>query len=104
MSTSITYPHIIKSATEPARLERMPRLRVSQIVADYLAHGWSPEEMVRQHTGLTLAEGHSAMAYYFDHQQEIDSELHAELEQAENDRRTAPASKLLLRPRANGRL
>jgi uncharacterized protein (DUF433 family) len=104
MGTSITYPHILKPLSEPARLERNPRLRVSQIVADYLAHGWSPEEMCRQHPDLTLSEAHSAMAYYFDHQQEIDSELAAELEQSESDRRSALPSKLLLRLRAEGRL
>jgi hypothetical protein len=104
MSTSITYPHILKPAGEPARLERIPRLRVSQIVADYIAHGWSPEEMCRQHPDLRLSEAHSAMAYYFDHQQEIDLELEAELEQSDNDRRTAPPSALLLRLRAQGRL
>src|SRR5271165_1869932 len=104
MSTSIAYPHILKLAGESARLERLPRLRVSQIVADYLAHGWSPEEMCRQHPDLTLSEAHSAMAYYFDHQQEIDLELQAELEQSERDRRSAAPSDLVLRLRAQGRL
>lgn len=104
MASSIAYRHILKLGAEPAHLERNPRLRVSQIVADYLAHGWSPEEMCRQHPDLTLSEAHSAMAYYFDNQQEIDSELAAELEQSENDRRTAPPSKLLVRLRAEGRL
>jgi len=104
MSTAVAYPHIHKSAAEPARLERIPRLRVSQMVADYLAYGWSPEEMCRQHPDLTLSEAHSAMAYYFDHQQEIDGELQAELEQSEGDRRAAAPSNLLLRLRAQGRL
>lgn len=104
MSSVIAYPHIHKSATEPARLERIPRLRVSQIVADYLAHGWSPEEMCRQHPDLTLSEAHSAMAYYFDHQQEIDSELKAEVEQSEKDRNAAAPPNLLVRLRAQGRL
>jgi hypothetical protein len=79
MSAVVAYPHIRKLAMEPAQLERLPRLRVSQIVADYLAHGRSPEELCRQHPALTLCEADSAMAYYFDHQQEIDSELQAEL-------------------------
>jgi hypothetical protein len=104
MSWLIAYPHIVKQNAEPARLERIPRLRVSQIVADYLAHGWSPEEMCRQHPDLTLSEAHSAMAYYFDHQVEIDAELQAEVEQSENDRRTSPPNKLLVRLRAEGRL
>jgi hypothetical protein len=100
MSRSIAYPHIHKSGVEPARLDRIPRLRVSQIVADYLAHGWSPEEMCRQHPDLTLSEAHSAMAYYFDHQQEIDLELQAELAQSQSERNLAPPSPLAMRMRA----
>jgi uncharacterized protein DUF433 len=104
MTTAPVYPHIEKKGNEPARLSRVPRVRISQIVADYLAHGWSPEEMCRQHSYLTLAEAHTAMAYYFDHQEEIDLELAAELQQTDKDRASAPPSKFLLRMRADGRL
>jgi uncharacterized protein (DUF433 family) len=100
MIASPVYPHIEKPADEPARLERMPRVRVSQIVADYLAHGWSPEEMCRQHPYLTLAEAHTAMAYYFDHQEEIDRELAAEVAENEKDRASSPPSPFVLRMRA----
>ena len=41
----VTYPHIVKANDEPARLERVPRVRVSQIVMDYLVHGWSADEV-----------------------------------------------------------
>jgi uncharacterized protein (DUF433 family) len=98
------YPHIEKPDNEPARLQRVPRVRVYQILADYIAHGWSPEEICRQHSNLTLAEAHMAMAYYFDHQEEIDGELQAELAAAEKDRASAPPSSFVLRMRALGRL
>jgi len=104
MTTATVYPHIEKPGNEPARLARVPRVRVAQIVADYLAHGWSPEEMCRQHPYLTLAEAHTAMAYYFDHQDEIDRELQAELEQIEKDSASAQPSKFVTRMRALGRL
>jgi uncharacterized protein (DUF433 family) len=104
MSTATAYPHIEKPDNEPARLVKSPRIRVSQIVADYLAHGWSPEEMCRQHPYLSLAEAHTAMAYYFDHQDEIDRELMAELAQAERDRESSPPSPFVMRMRAAGRL
>jgi hypothetical protein len=45
---TLTYPHIIKQKNLPACLERFPRIRVAQIVMDYLAYGWSVEEMCRQ--------------------------------------------------------
>ena len=104
MATSIAYPHIRKTGEQPAYLERVPRLRISQIVADYLAHGWSPEEMCRQHPDLTISEAHSAMAYYFDHQGEIDAELQEELTQNSSARQTSQTPSLLLRLRAQGRL
>jgi Protein of unknown function (DUF433) len=104
MSTAVAYPHIRKPGNEPATLDRIPRLRVSQIVADYLAHGWSPEEMCRQHPDLRLSEAHSAMAYYFDHQDEIDHELQDEVLQSDRDRKATATPNLLIRLRAEGRL
>ena len=70
MASELSYPHIDKVDGEPARLERIPRIRVAQIVMDYLAHAWTPDDMCQQHPNLTLAETHAAMAYYFDHQKE----------------------------------
>ena len=69
---TVNYPHITKLKNSSACLERFPRIRIAQIVMDYLAYGWSVEEMCRQHPYLSLAEAHAAMAYYFDHQEEID--------------------------------
>lgn len=104
MSTVITYPHIEKSGREPARLQRLPRIRVAQIAMDQIAHGWSAEEIVRQHPELTMAEVLAALLYYQDHLEEIDAEIAEELRQVEEDRRTRPPSKFLLRMRAEGRL
>ncbi|HEY3246188.1 MAG TPA: DUF433 domain-containing protein [Phycisphaerae bacterium] len=78
MELQVAYPHIDAPEGQCARLSRMPRIRVSQIVMDYLAHGWSAEEMCRQHPYLTLAEAHAAMGYYYDHQPQIDAEITAE--------------------------
>ena len=75
MLAPLSYPHIEKSENQPARLQRLPRIRVAQIVMDYLAYGWSVEEICRQHPYLTPAEAHAAMGYYFDYQAEIDSEI-----------------------------
>jgi uncharacterized protein (DUF433 family) len=84
MTTTIAYPHIRKKPGVPAHLEKHPRTRVSLIVMDYLARGLSPEDIVRHYPYLTLAELHAAMAYYHDHQDEIDAEIRAELDLLEN--------------------
>jgi uncharacterized protein (DUF433 family) len=100
MSVDLKYPHIDKLEGEPARLDRLPRIRVSQIVMDYLEHGWSVDEMCHQHPYLTLSEAHSAMAYYFDHQAEVDREIEEEIDQVERDRSPAERSPIYHRLRA----
>jgi uncharacterized protein (DUF433 family) len=102
VAIEITYPHVEKPEGEPARLRRVPRVRVAQIVMDYLAFGWSVDEMCRQHSYLTPAEAHSAMGYYFDHQTEIDAEIEAELAEAERSGVGAPPSPFVVRMRARG--
>lgn len=99
MALELSYPHIEKSVDQPARLGRIPRVRVAQIVMDYLAFGWSPDEMCRQHPYLKLAEAHAAMAYYFDHQTEIDAEIRVELDEADRALGTAQDSPLRLQLR-----
>jgi hypothetical protein len=105
MSVEVEYPHIVTS-DGPARLRRVPRVRVAQVVMDYLAHGWSVDEMCRQHPYLTPAEAHAAMTYYFDHQDEINGEIRGEWEQIRRDRAVAAGrpSPLLSRLRAKGLL
>src|SRR5438105_12373513 len=102
MSAAVTYPQIEKPAGEPARLARVPRVRVAQIVMDYLAHGWSVDEMCRQHPYLMPAEAHAALAYYYDHQEEIDGEIRAELDQIGAARPGSHDSPFFTRMRAKG--
>ncbi len=104
MTLRIVYPHIEKEEGQPARLQRLPRIRVAQIVMDYLAYGWSVEEIYRQHPYLQASEAYAVMGYYFDHQEEIDAEIRAEWEQAQQQKTTAPASPFVVRMRARGLL
>jgi hypothetical protein len=102
MPTEIAYPHIVKEEGAVARLENHPRTRVAMIVMDYLTRGLGPEDMVRHYPYLTLAEVHAAMAYYHDHQDEIDAEIHAEVEQLERNPKANAGSAVWLKLKANG--
>src|SRR4051794_17320819 len=102
MSLAVAYPHIDKPAGEPARLARVPRVRVAQIAMDYLAHGWSVDEMCRQHPYLKPAEAHAALTYYFDHQDEIEQEIRAEWAEADQARARAQPSPFFQRLKAKG--
>lgn len=101
---ALSYPHIEKPENQPARLQRLPRIRVAQIVMDYLAYGWSVEEICRQHLYLRPAEAHAAMGYYFDHQEEIDREITQEWEQVQTSITRVARSPFYTRMKARGLL
>jgi uncharacterized protein (DUF433 family) len=104
MSVEVTYPHITKENGKPARLTRMPRIRVAQIVGPHLFHGWSVDEICREYPHLTRAEAHMAMAYYFDHQEEIDKEIQDELEEVKKMEAKGHTSPFYERMKKEGRL
>lgn len=101
---ALSYPHIEKQDNQPARLQRLPRIRVAQIVMDYLTYGWSVEEICRQHLYLKPAEAHAAMGYYFDHQEEIDQEITQEWEHFQAGATHAARSPFYARMKAKGLL
>ena len=102
MAIALDYPHIESPPGEPARLRRVPRVRVAQIVMDHLAHGWSVEEMCRQHPYLTPAEAHAAMAYYFDHRDQIEDEIRKEWEQVDGKGDPGQRSPFYVRMKSKG--
>mgnify|MGYP001061619607 CR=1 FL=1 len=77
-------------------------MRVAQIVMDHIAHGWSAEEICRQHPHLLPVEVYASLAYYFDHQDEMDGEIRAEWEQAEHASAESVPSPFVLRMKAQG--
>ena len=97
MLNAVAYPHILKLPGEPARFDTHSRIRVAMIVADYLWRGWSAEEIVRHYSYLTLAEVHSALAYYFDNRDEIENELTLEYRDVEEWKEKNPTPSFLIR-------
>ena len=57
--------------------------KVVEVVLDRLAYGWSPEEIHREHPHLTLAQIHSAFAYYYENKEELDAEIERRGREAE---------------------
>ena len=47
------------------------RIRVQDVVFWHDRIGMTPDEIVSDHPGITLADVHAAMAYYHDHREEI---------------------------------
>ncbi|WP_297832369.1 DUF433 domain-containing protein [Thermomonas sp.] len=81
--TKTTYEHIVLDEKQRPVIEGT-RMKVSHLVSEHLSWGWSPEELHFQHPHLTLGQIYSALAYYWDHQEQIDQQIAADL--AEVDR------------------
>ncbi len=77
-------------------------MKVKELVAERLAWGWSPEEILINHPYLTLGQIFSALAYYSDHQAEIDQAIEADVQYADQLRQKARPSPLLYRLKAQG--
>lgn len=54
------------------------RIRVMDIVAWHETHSMSPDQIVDLFPGITLADVHAALTYYFDFRQEIEEEFRKE--------------------------
>src|SRR5215831_598694 len=68
------------------------RVRVLDIVVRHEHQGMTPDEIVSHIPTITLADVHAALAYYFDHIEEIQQEIHAERAFAEEFRRKNPSA------------
>jgi uncharacterized protein (DUF433 family) len=67
------------------------RIKVQHVAVWHERLGMTPDEIVSQHPGLTLADVHAALAYYFDHREEIDADIRAGEEFADRLRAGQPS-------------
>jgi uncharacterized protein (DUF433 family) len=77
-------------------------MKVQELVAERLAYGWSPEELLLNHAYLTLGQIFSALAYYADHQAEIDQAIEEDVRLMDKLRSETEPSPLLQRLKAQG--
>lgn len=78
--------------------------KVVELIAEVKAYGWSPEELAYQHPHFTLAQVHSALAYYWDHRAEIEADLGRREELVERLREEVGEHPLVTRLRARGQV
>jgi uncharacterized protein (DUF433 family) len=50
-------------------------MKVVELVVAHAEHGWSPEELRFQFPYLSLGQIYSSLAYYWDHQGELDQDI-----------------------------
>ena len=79
-------------------------MKVEQLVLDHLAYNWDASQLQVQYPYLSLGEIYSALAYYYDHKNEMDQAVADGLRQVDEIRKSIDASWLQEKLRAGGRL
>lgn len=59
------------------------KVKVTEVVLDKIANGWSPEEIHFQHPHLSLAQIHAALTYYYENQSQLDEQIRGGLEESD---------------------
>lgn len=78
------------------------RFKVLLLIQDHLAWGMTAEQIVQQHEGLTLAQAYAALAYYYEHRDEVDAELKRQEEEFQRLQEANQNSPLRQRLRSQG--
>jgi len=77
-------------------------MKVIELVTAQVAFGWSPEELHFQFPFLSLGQIHSALAYYWDHRNELDADMARRAEAVDRQQRQSPSASLGARLRTRG--
>ena len=92
MTTKTTFEHIVQTHGIAGGKPRIDghRITVQNIVVWHEHLGFSVEEIANQYN-LSFSEIYAALAYYFDHKDEIDKSIDNSIEFAENLRIQTPS-------------
>lgn len=102
--TETRYEHIVLTP-EHVPLISGTTMKVIELVLEKQANGWSAEELHFQFPYLSLGQIYSALAYYADHQEELDRDIQQRLAFVDQLRAQTPETALHERVRAQrGRL
>jgi uncharacterized protein (DUF433 family) len=92
MSTAAHYPHISVDALGTARIDQT-RYKVEHLAAEHYYHGWTAEELLRQHPDLRPEQVYSALTYFYDHYDELTAQMESSASAAERARQSQAFSR-----------
>jgi uncharacterized protein (DUF433 family) len=102
MST-VAYAHL-EINTDGVPMIAGTKTKVIEVALDRLAYHWDADEIKRQHPHLTLGQIHSALAWYYDHQNEMDREIHSQLNEVRQIKASLGESPVRRKLKAMGKL
>ena len=101
MPTSTPYAHIeIRPDGKPWLIGT--QTKVLEVALDRIAYHWDGDEIHRQHPHMTLGQIYSCLAYYYDHQEEMDKIIEDQLQNIKRLRAQQGESALQKKLKAKG--
>jgi uncharacterized protein (DUF433 family) len=88
MDVSTEHIEIVEGAGGPKPVIRGTRIRVEDVVGWYVEQGWSVDKILEEFPHLTPAGIHAALAYYWDHKDELERKWADDAAWVEELRRT----------------
>ena len=77
-------------------------MTVADLIVESLAYGWSPAELHFQFPDLSMGQIHSALAYYWDHTEEIHTAIENRQRLIAQLRQSFPPSAFVSRLKSEG--
>ena len=100
-SVKTKYEHVVLNEKQVPIIEGT-NMKVIEVILEKTAYGWSPEELHFQHPYLTLGQIYSALAYYWDHQEDLDQDIERRLEFVNQAQQSMENTPLLARLKSKG--
>jgi uncharacterized protein (DUF433 family) len=73
-SISAPLSHVVRDENSVAWIDDT-NVKVIELALDHLAYGWSADSIHEQFPHLTLAQIHAALAFFYDHQADLEQEI-----------------------------
>lgn len=101
MAVKTEYRHIVLDQNGQPVIEGTS-MKVIELVVERIAYGWSSEELHFQHPHLTLGQIHSALAYYWDHSEELKQQIDKCLKKVEKIKKEQEQPPLIKKLKSQG--
>lgn len=89
-------PELIPPEIEQIPLIKGTRIKVLDIGIEFDYLGMSPDEIVHAHPRLTLAQVHTALAYFYEHIAEMQQKIREDKEYVEKLKKEYPPKALMI--------
>jgi uncharacterized protein (DUF433 family) len=101
MLAETRYEHVVLNEAR-VPLIAGTTMTVVELVLAQAAYGWTAEELRIQFSHLTLGQIYSALAYYWDHHEELDADIENRIKKVDSIRKSIPESPLVKRLKDKG--